>query len=257
MTKGQAVKELRKKVALSCRMLGSQGVTKGAFGHVSARIPGTDRILIKSKGPDESALEFATERDIITIDLKGSVLEARKGVDAPNETAMHLAVYRARPEVMSVIHMHPDWVVVLTACGKPLLPIYGAYNPPSMRLALEGIPLYPRSVTIVDDELGEDFMRVMGNKKVCLLLGHGMTTAGGSVEECTLITLNAFELARMNYLAYAIGEPKPIPEEDIKEYQRRWAGGFRKKLEGVGRSGEPSDWRYQRELLKLQRLDKV
>ena len=250
MTKTQTVNELRKKVALACRIIGDRGVTKGSFGHVSARIPGTDRILIKSKGPDEAALEFAAAKDIITIDLGGKVLEASKGLDAPNETDMHLVVYRTRPEVMSVIHTHPDWVVLLTACGKPLLPIFGAYNPPSMRLLLEGIPLYPRSVTIVNDTLAEEFMKVMGDKKVCLLLGHGMTTAGKSVEEATLISLNLFELARMNYLAYAIGDPRPIPEQDIEEYKRRWAGGFRKRLEGVSSTGEHADWRYHRMLLE-------
>jgi len=248
MTKAQ-IKELKKKVALSCRILGNQGVTRGAFGHVSARIPGTDRILIKSKGPDEAALEFAAERDIITIDLKGEVIEAPKGLSAPNETAMHLAVYRARPEVMSVIHTHPDWVVVLTACEKPLLPIYAAYNPPSMRLALEGIPLYPRSVTIINDELGADFMRVMGDQRACLLLGHGMTTAGKSVEEATLISMNLFELARMNYLAYSIGSPKPVPERDIEEYRQRWERGTLKRKE-KGSTGEPSDWRHYKRLLQ-------
>ena len=250
MTKTQRVKELKKKVALACRMIGYQGVTKGSFGHVSARIPGTDKVLIKSKGPDEEALEFATERDIITIGLDGKVLETHPGLDAPNETDMHLVVYKTRPEVMSVIHTHPDWVVLLTACGKPLLPIYGAYNPPSMRLLLEGMPLYPRSVTIVNDALAEDFMRVMGDKKVCLLLGHGMTAAGKSVEEATLISLNVFELARMNYLAYAIGDPQSIPQQDIEEYKRRWAGGFRKRLEGVSSTGEHADWRYHRKLIQ-------
>ena len=246
MTKTVKVKELRKKVALSCRMMGSGGVTQGAFGHVSARIPGTDRILIKSKGPSEAPLEFATEKDIITIDLKGKVLEASKGLEAPQETEMHLAVYKARPEVMSVIHTHPDWVVVLTACEKPLVPIYGAYNPPSMRLLLEGIPLYPRSVTIVNEELAEDFIKVMGDKKACLLLGHGMTTAGKSIEEATAISLNVYELARMNYLAYAIGEPKPVPEEDLLEYKRRWERGFRRRLE----EEEPSAWRAHKRLLQ-------
>jgi ribulose-5-phosphate 4-epimerase/fuculose-1-phosphate aldolase len=250
MSAEQAVNELRKKVALSCRMIGNQGITKGSFGHVSARIPGTDRILIKSKGPAEAALEFATEEDIITIDLSGKVLEAGEGLQAPNETAMHLVVYRTRPEVASVIHTHPDWVVVLTACDKPLVPLFAAYNPPSMRLGLEGIPLYPRSVTIVDDELGEDFMKVMGNKKVCFLRGHGMTTAGKSVEESTSISLNVFELARMNYLAYAIGQPKPVPEQDIKEYQERWAKGNRKGSEQEATGLEPSDWRWQRQRLE-------
>jgi ribulose-5-phosphate 4-epimerase/fuculose-1-phosphate aldolase len=251
MTKTQKVNELRKKVALACRILGNRGVTKGSFGHVSARIPGTDRILIKSKGPDEAALEFAAERDIITIDLHGKVLEAHEGLDAPNETDMHLVIYNTRPDVMSVIHTHPDWVVLLTACRKPLLPIYGAYNPPSMRLLLEGIPLYPRSVTIVNHALAQDFMQVMGDKKACLLLGHGMTTAGKSVEEATLISLEVFELARMNYLAYAIGNPQPIPDEDINEYKSRWAQGFRgKSSKGLSSTGEPSDWRYQRKLLQ-------
>ena len=240
------IQELTKQVMFSCRMMGDRGVTKGAFGHVSARIPGTDRILIKSKGPSEAALEFTTDKDIITIDIKGNVLKASKGLDAPQETAMHLAIYRSRPEVMSVIHTHPDWVVALTAAEKPLLPIYAAYNPPGLRLLLEGIPLYGRSVTIINEELGQDFIKVMGDKNACLLLGHGMTTAGNSVEEATLITLNVFELARLNYMAYAIGSPKPIPEIDIEEYSRRWRTRVRKSEDS---KQEHPDWRYFKRLL--------
>jgi ribulose-5-phosphate 4-epimerase/fuculose-1-phosphate aldolase len=250
MSELQTITELREKVALSCRMIGNRGVTKGSFGHVSARIPGTDKILIKAKGPDEEALEFATERDIILIDIQGNTLEAPEGLEAPQETDMHLAVFRARPEVMSVIHSHPDYVVALTACEKPLVPIYAAYNPPSMRLLLQGIPIYPRSVTIVNEELGKDFMRTMGGKNVCLLRGHGMTTAGKSVEEATIVSLNAFELTRLNYLAYAIGDPKPVPQEDLEEYQSRWEKPGRRRERGVSSTGEPSDWRYNKKLLQ-------
>ena len=125
---GDELDELRAKVALSCRVMGTHGLTHGATGHVSARIPGTDRVLIKAKGPAEEALEFATPRDIITIDIEGAVVEAPPGLQPPNETAMHLAIYRHRPEVMSVVHSHPDWIVVLTACGKTLQPVIGAYD---------------------------------------------------------------------------------------------------------------------------------
>jgi len=59
---------------------------------------------VRAIPPNEAALEFTTEKDIITIDLTGKVLEASRGLEAPQETAMHLAVYKARPEVMSVIH---------------------------------------------------------------------------------------------------------------------------------------------------------
>ena len=66
----QLEQELRTKVATSCRIIGNRNVTRGALGHVSARVPGTDRILIKAKGPDEEALEYAVERDVIVINIR-------------------------------------------------------------------------------------------------------------------------------------------------------------------------------------------
>lgn len=248
MNQSRLIADLRKKVALSCRIVGTQGLTRGMLGHVSARIPGTDRVLIKAKGPAEEAVELATEKDVITVDLEGRVLQAsKKGLDAPNETAMHLIIYRKRPEVMSVIHTHPDWIVALTACDKPLIPMYAAYSPPGMKLVLDGIPVYPRSVTIINRELAEDFMRTMGDKRACLLIGHGMTVAGGSVEEATVTSLNLYELARIHGMAYAIGQPRPIPEADIFEYRQRAERGVIK----FGSSARfESDWRYHVKLLQ-------
>src|ERR1051325_6099215 len=145
MAVSRIVSDLRKKVALSCRIVGNQGLTRGALGHVSARIPGTDRVLIKGKGVNEEAVEFATERDIITVDLDGRVLDKGRGLEAPNESAMHLAVYRKRPEVMSVIHTHPDWIVARPSCDNRLLPFCAAYAPSYRCRAREAIPIYPRS----------------------------------------------------------------------------------------------------------------
>jgi ribulose-5-phosphate 4-epimerase/fuculose-1-phosphate aldolase len=251
MSRAHVVLELRKKVALACRIVGNQGLTRGALGHVSARIPGTDRILIKGKGVNEEAVEFATERDVVTVDLEGRLLETRRKLEAPNETAMHLAVYRRRPEVMSVIHTHPDWIVALTACDKPLIPLYAAYSPAGMKLVVEGIPIYPRTVTIVNRKLAEDLIGVMGEKKACLLAGHGMTVAGTSVEEATATSLQLYELARIHGMAYAIGQPRPIPEADIFEYQQRAA-----RSEGPLRESSSryqSEWRYQIKLLQKRR----
>lgn len=250
MSTSENISKLREKIVLSCRMIGRLGITRGTFGHVSARIPETDCVLIKAKGPGEVALEFATDEDVIMIDLEGKVLEAAEGRDAPREAVMHLAVYKTRPEVMSVIHTHPDWLVILTACGKPLLPIYGGYNAQSIKLLMEGIPIYPRSVTIINEELSRDFMRVMGDKKACILHGHGLTTAGKSVEESTTITMNLVDLARMNYLAYALGNPTPVPAEDMNEYQRRTEQGLRPRHRQGNEDEEPSDWRYYKKLIE-------
>ena len=251
MIKPAAIAHLRKTVAVSCRIVGAQGLTRGALGHVSARIPRTERVLIKGKGLNEEAVEFATERDIITVDLDGRVLDKGRGLEAPNETAMHLAVYRKRPEVMSVIHTHPDWIVALTASDKPILPIYAAYSPAGMKLAVEGIPVYPRSVTIINQELADDFMTTMGDKNACLLAGHGMTVAGGSVEEATVTSLHLYELARVNAMAYSIGQPRPISEADIFEYRRRAERSAGRQSTSSSRF--LSEWRYQLKLLAKRR----
>ena len=244
----QMENELKMQVALSCRIIGFRSVTKGTLGHVSVRVPGTDRVLIKGRGPDVEGMEFSTEREVITINMAGEVLDAREGLTAPAETAMHLAVLRRRPEVQSVIHAHPDWVVILTGAGKPLVGMLNAYDGgSSARLIKEGIPIYPRSMTITNDELGDDLMETMGDKNVCLLFGHGVTVAGTSVENATQTSLTLYELARINYLTYAIGIPRPVADEDLR-------GGFDRMRRGGGRepgqrpqtpSGMSSFWRYE------------
>jgi len=248
MSENGDIEHLREKVALSCRIMGTHGLTHGATGHVSARIPGTDRVLIKGKGPAEEGLEFATPRDIITVDIEGAVVEAPPGLQPPNETAMHLAIYRHRPEVMSVVHSHPDWIVILTACGKTLQPIIGGYDGNAgSRLLAEGLPLYPRSVTIVNERLGDDMMQTMGQAKACLLLGHGMAASGLSVEEATTVSLNIYELARVNYLAYAAGGANPVP--DLEDHRRRRQDGVRVRQDRTSADREAASWRIYKKLL--------
>ena len=81
------------------------------------------------------------------------------GLRGPSEIFIHTEIYRARPEVNAVLHMHPPTVVLFTIVGKPLLPIYGAYDPHSLGLVLEEIPLFDRSVLINTRELGEELVR--------------------------------------------------------------------------------------------------
>ena len=56
------VQELKEVVAESCRILGKLNLTKEATGHVSARIEGTDKVLIRARGPEEEGVRFTTAR---------------------------------------------------------------------------------------------------------------------------------------------------------------------------------------------------
>jgi L-fuculose-phosphate aldolase len=109
----------RELVAKACRILGKMDLTKAGSGHVSQRL-GDDRILIRGRGRDETGVRFTTIEEVITVDLDGRKLDGPDGLLPPQEVFIHTCLYRARPEVKSVIHIHPPTVVVFTICDVPL-----------------------------------------------------------------------------------------------------------------------------------------
>ena len=235
--------KLRELVAQSCRILGKLNLTKEPSGHVSARVPGEDKVLIKARGPEESGLRFVSARDIITVDFNGKKLAGDDGLDVPQEVFIHTWLYKTRPNVECVVHVHPLTVVLFTICGKPIQPLFGAYDPSGLRLLVDGLATYPRSITVSNEKLGEEFANAMGKKQACLMRGHGITSAGPSVEDATLTAIKLNDAAVINYQASLLGTPQPIPQEDIEILVGKSRGGSK---EGVHAN---SNWRYYCKLL--------
>jgi L-fuculose-phosphate aldolase len=238
--------ELRSRIARACRVLGKMELTRGLRGHISARIPGTDHIFIRARGPAENGVRYTTEDEIVEIDLDGKpVAGMPKGLRTPSEVYIHTEILRARPGVNAVLHLHPPMVVLFTVTGTPLLPIYGAYDPQGLGIALEEPPVYDSSVLINTRELGRQLTAIIGGKRACLMRGHGITTAADSVEEASVIALGLNELATLNYQARLLGEPRPISNADREALQPAIE---RLAVKGSA-PGEPGDsvvaeWRY-------------
>lgn len=233
----------RELVAKSCRLVGGMGLTKAATGHVSQLSADGKRILIRARGPDELGVRYTTAEQVIAVDFNGKKLDGPDGLEPPQEVFIHTWLYKTRPELKSVIHIHPVSVVLFTIVDKPLEPIYGAYDPGSVELALEGIPTYGRSITISNDTLGQEFSAAMGSKRVCLMRGHGITTAGASVEEATVTAIRLNELAEVSYQAHLLGTPRRIPEQDIAVFE---ASRLKKKPGAQPHVG--AIWRYYAEI---------
>lgn len=225
---------LRDRLAQACRVLGRLDLTKAATGHASVRKPGGDTFLVRARGPHELGVRYTGPDQIIEVDLDGRPVDAdAEGLKAPLEIHIHAALYRARPEVGSVVHMHPPLVVACTISGVALQPIYGAYDPRSAQMAMDGIPTYPRSILIDTPQLGADLASAMGHSTACLMHGHGVTTAAGTIEDAALNMILVNELAAMTYHASVLGTPQPIPDEDqrvIGELERPASGGFDPQL---------------------------
>lgn len=205
----------RERLARACRVMGKLELTKSTFGHISHRIPGHELLLIRARGPGESGIRYTSADDIILVDFEGHKVAGRDDLHVPKEVFIHTGLFKARPELGSVLHAHPATVVLFSICQKPLLPLVGAYDPSLLRLVRDGIASYPRSVLIHDEHLGRDLASVIRQSSTCVMRGHGITTCGDTVEAATLNAIRLNDLADINYRACLLGEPQPISAEDM------------------------------------------
>ena len=235
------VEGLRDLVATSCRIIGMLELSNPTQGHVSVRIPGEDKILIRARGPMEAGLYYTTPDEVITVDLDGRLISGSEGLAVPQEVFIHTEMYRARPEINSCIHIHPSTVVLFTICDVPLLPILGSYNPSALDLLVSNrISQYDRSILIRDSSLGRELAAAIGQSDICMMRSHGITSVGRDVQEATINAINLYDLAKMNYQARLLGEPRPIRDDDIEVF-RRANVRIRPTKENPGR---PSDMVY-------------
>jgi ribulose-5-phosphate 4-epimerase/fuculose-1-phosphate aldolase len=207
---------IREQLATACRVLAGRGLASGILGHISVRV-GTDRLLVRCRGPQERGLGFTTAADIQLLGLAGDMAPAA-GYAAPNELPLHTEVLRRRPDVVAVVHAHPPQVVAADLAGIRIRPIVGAFDIPGTRLAAGGVPVYERSVLIRSPALAAEMVGAMGSRPVVLLRGHGLTSTGGSVAEAVLRAVSVDSLAGLSLAILAAGGTlADIPEADLAE----------------------------------------
>src|SRR5437870_1655573 len=106
--------ELRKTVAMACRVVGAEfGMSAG---HVSARIPGSDDMWMMCRGGGRG-LAGANLSNIRRIDFDGSGDGLGQKFYPPNETPLHGEIYKARPDVGAVAHVHPKYAMLCSVVG--------------------------------------------------------------------------------------------------------------------------------------------
>lgn len=200
-------------------MLADAGLADDILGHVSLRL-GPDRMLIRCRGPEDEGLLFTLDRDVHPADLDGKG-DLPSGWTVPNELPIHGELLRARPEVDAVVHCHPPAVLVAGVEEIPLRPVFGAYHIPAARLALDGVPVYPRAVLVRRPELGRELVEAMGSSTVCLMKGHGIVTVGSgphAVEQAVARALTLDVLARVSVERARLGDrARDLTPEDVAE----------------------------------------
>jgi L-ribulose-5-phosphate 4-epimerase len=217
-------RQLRETIATASRILARLGLVD-YMGHVSGRVPGTDRIVTKPRHSETiRGMDSLTAEQTIVINLDGDLVEGEDG--AAKERFIHTQIYKARPDVMGVVHTHQTLATIFGVVGKPILPVLHVESP----LVARGIPIYPSPELIETPELGDAVAATLSDHPVCHLQGHGIVTAAASAEEATIHAIHLERLARANYLAAQLGTPRVITPQEIDRlvgpmvgYRVRWA----------------------------------
>ena len=89
----------------------------GTGGNLSVRIPDTDTVLIT---PTAISLGDVKPEENILVRLDGEVVESPMGLKASKEAGFHLAVYRIRPDVGAISHVHPPYATAYSNKSMPL-----------------------------------------------------------------------------------------------------------------------------------------
>jgi L-fuculose-phosphate aldolase len=194
---------LREAVIATALAMNAQGINRGKSGNVSARAP-ADGFLITPSG-----IPYAETRpdDIVAVGLDGSARGTRK---PSSEWRFHRDIYRARSEVMAIVHAHAPFATTL-ACHHLAIP------PFHYMVAVAGgrdIRCAPYA-TFGTQALSDHAVAALDGRNACLLAQHGMIAVGASLAAALALAVEVETLAEMYWRARQLGEPVLLPDEEM------------------------------------------
>ena len=184
---------LRDEVLTACRVLTHFRIVEG-FGHVSARIPGAERILMTPR----KALGLVSETELVELDFDGRHVAGDS--EPPLEVAMHLAVYRHRADVMAMARGHPRHVAAYACAGEPLRIAHGF----GANLGAV-VPVFGKPYLVASDERAAGIVETLGDAGAVILQSNGMLAVGQSVAHACVQALFLEETAQLQLLAEGAG----------------------------------------------------
>jgi ribulose-5-phosphate 4-epimerase/fuculose-1-phosphate aldolase len=209
-------------IVVGSRILADFGVVDG-FGHVSARHPTNPNHFLMSRS---LAPALVTADDIMEFDLDGNAVDAR-GRTVFLERFIHSEIYKARPDVMSVVHTHSPGVIPFSVSKVPLRAMF--HNPAFLAV---GVPVWDirkdfgeTSMLVNNATLGKSLAETLGDKPVVLMRGHGDVAVGPTVKMAVFRAYYTDVNARLQAQALALGgEPNYLtPGEGVKADQTNFA----------------------------------
>jgi len=212
--KDPVVSELRRTLAELHRSLVENDLVAWTSGNVSARVPGSDLLVIKPSGVGYDDLR---PESMVVCDLDGTRVDG--SLSPSSDTASHAYIYRHMPEVGGVVHTHSRYATAWAARGEPIPCVLTA-----MADEFGGeIPVGPFA-PIGGDEIGRAVVETLAGHRspAVLLRSHGVFTVGATARDAVKAAVMCEDVAATVHLAVSRGELAPLPQDQIDALHWRY-----------------------------------
>ena len=149
---------------------------------------------------------LVTAEDMMEFDLDGNAV-GNSGRSVFLERFIHSEIYKARPDVMSVVHSHSPGVIPFSVSQVPLRPMY--HNPSFLAA---GVPVWDirkdfgeTDMLVRNAAIGKTLAQALGDKSVVLMRGHGDVAVGPSVKMAVFRAYYTDVNARLQAQAISLG----------------------------------------------------
>jgi L-fuculose-phosphate aldolase len=197
-----ALAEVRAAVATAALRLFEAGLLRGTSGNLSARAGGL--VAVTPTGVDYRRLD---QGSVPVVDLDGRQVD---GELAPSsELPLHLAVYRARPDVGAVVHTHSRFATTFAVLGEELPAVHYLLAHAGRRVRVAPYATYGTG------ELADACVAALAGDRAVLLANHGVVAVGTGLERALLAAEAVEEVAELCWRARCLGTPLVLPDEEM------------------------------------------
>jgi HCOMODA/2-hydroxy-3-carboxy-muconic semialdehyde decarboxylase len=211
---GVVAPELIADLAAASRILAAQGVVDG-FGHVSMRHPSAPNRYLMARS---IAPALVTPGDIIEYDLDSNPCNAN-GRSSFLERFIHGEIYKARPDMISVVHSHSPSVIPFGLVGVPMQAMF--HNAAFIAV---GVPVFDirekfgaTDMLVGNGAKGVALAEAMGKKDIVLMRAHGAVACGSTLQAAVFRAVYTEVNARIQHWTAALGGGAPIAALDAEE----------------------------------------
>jgi ribulose-5-phosphate 4-epimerase/fuculose-1-phosphate aldolase len=202
-------------LVLANRVLTDLNVIDG-FGHVSMRHPGNPNRYLMGRN---LAPALVVADDIMEYDLDSNPVDAR-GRASFNERFIHGEIYKARPDVMAIVHTHSPGVIPFSVSSVALRPVFhlGAFLSPSVPVFEIRETGGQSNMLVSSPPLGKALATTLGARTVALMRGHGSVVVASTLPMAVFRAHYSNVNAQLQTQAIQLGGPVTYmdPEESQK-----------------------------------------